>query len=132
MRILNRLGCISSLDTRDRFVTEHAQLKHQTSICNEISPKVFTVASVDNFDMLQSYAAIYCGDQQRSFHRTTVQLVQPDPNIIFNSQGSSMSIDTTIEDSTRVSGESSESRIVNLNIFTSNSNSTNTDLQVLL
>ena len=32
MRILNRLGCVSSPDTHDRFVTEHAQLKRQTSI----------------------------------------------------------------------------------------------------
>ena len=85
MRILNRLGCVSSPDTHDRFVTEHAQIKRKTSI--------FTVASVDNFDVLQSYSAVYCGDQQRSFHGTTVQLVQPDPYRIFNSQNISINMD---------------------------------------
>ena len=82
MRILNRLGCVNSPDTHDRFVTQHAEAKHQSSTWDEIPPTIFTVASVDNFDMLQSYSAVYCGDQQHSYHGTTIQLVQPDPNSI--------------------------------------------------
>ena len=81
LRILNRLGCVSSPDTHDRFVAQHAEARCQKSIWDELPNNVFTVTSVDNFDMLQSHSAVYCGDQQRSFHGTTVQLVQPSSKI---------------------------------------------------
>ena len=64
IRILNRLGCASSSGTHDRYVTQHAMAQRQSTIWNNIPNNVFTIASVDNFDMLQSYAAVYCGDQQ--------------------------------------------------------------------
>ena len=62
-------------------LAQHAEAKCQKSIWDELPNNAFTVGSVDNFDMLQSHSAVYCGDQQCSFHGTTLQLVQPSYNI---------------------------------------------------
>ena len=75
--VLNRLGCVSSPDTHDRFVTQHAENARKTAIWYPLLKDVFTVASVDKDDMLQSYVDMYCGDQQHLYRGTTVQLVQP-------------------------------------------------------
>ena len=63
IRILNRLGCTSSPDTHDRFVTQHAEENVKRTIWDELPRNVFTIASVDNFDILQSYSVVFCGDQ---------------------------------------------------------------------
>ena len=44
----------------------------------------FTVASADNLDFVHSYARIYCGKQQSSWHGTTVLLVQPQPSTLLD------------------------------------------------
>ena len=86
IQILNRLGCASSPDTHDRFVTQHAMVQCQAAIWDNIPSNAFAIASVDNFGMLQSYSAVYCGDQQRSYHGTTLQLLQPNPdNLVLSS-----------------------------------------------
>ena len=79
IRIFNRLGVVTSKDTQARYV-EHmvTQYEDGTHLKDLIRGR-FTVASLDNLDFLQSHAAVYCGDQHRSTHVTTIQVVQPKP-----------------------------------------------------
>ena len=79
VRILNRLGVVASKDTHARYI-EHVVTRYQEgSHIRQLRPHGFTIASLDNLDFQASYVAVYCGDQHRSTHVTTIQVVQPKP-----------------------------------------------------
>ena len=82
IRILNRLGSASSPDTHNRYVTHHIMTQRYSTIWNDMPNDVFTVVSVNNFDILQSYASVYCSYQQQSYHGTTLQPVRPNPSLV--------------------------------------------------
>ena len=48
-------------------------------VWDNLPKATLTLASADNFDILQSHARVYHGDQSRSFHVVTVQITQPNP-----------------------------------------------------
>ena len=79
IKLLNRLGICSSADTLARSIQYRVTERESTGIQNECSSTAFTIISIDNIDFLYSYARVFCGDQKRSWHRTTIQLVQPKP-----------------------------------------------------
>ena len=85
IKLFNRLGIVCSTDTHDRVVMEIAENERSKQISESLIPNVFTVTSVDNIDILKPHAAVYCGDQGRSYHGTTIQVVQPHPLLVLSS-----------------------------------------------
>ena len=79
-------------------MTQHAEARRNHTVWDELSRGIFTIASIDNFDMLQSYAVVYCGNQNCSYHGTMLQLVQYDTTITYPSISSSQIIDDTATD----------------------------------
>ena len=79
IKILNQLGAVASEDTHARYCQDIVQKKRQEGNTSLLS--TFVAISVDNVGFLQSHAAIYSGDQHRSWQGTTVQaLVYRDSN----------------------------------------------------
>ena len=82
IQALNKLGVCSSHDTLKRLIQSKVDTtkgKHPCSVFFNSSS--FTVISVDNIDFLHSFARVFKGTQNSSWHGTTVQLVQPLPSI---------------------------------------------------
>ena len=87
--ILNRFGIVSSVETLKRTILLVSQDRKAAGVKSLLVDKAFTVASADNVDFLQSNAAVYAGNQHRSWyarwHATSIQLVQPMPKTAVHS-----------------------------------------------
>ena len=70
MKFFNHLGAVSSPDT---LITDIARIQCSKTLWDNLSNETLTLASADNFDMLQSHASVYHADQSRSFHAVTSQ-----------------------------------------------------------
>ena len=73
---LNHVGAIASLDTHKRYAQFVIEKKLE-GLLSGLDENLFRVVSVDNIDFLQRHAFVYCGDQKRSWHGTTIQVTQP-------------------------------------------------------
>lgn len=79
LKILNRIGAVSSLDTHDRVATYAVSERIAQGICSELQPQTLTVTSIDNIDILQHHAMVSSTESKRSWHGASVQCVQPLP-----------------------------------------------------
>ena len=79
IQIMNRLGMCSSADTLARSIQFRVAQREKMGPQTECLPTSFTIVSIDNIDFLHRYARIFCGNQTKSWHGTTVQVVQPKP-----------------------------------------------------
>ena len=79
IKLLNRFGVVASTETLKRTIHYISQQRREAGIKTLLVDKAFTVASAGNIDFLQSNAAVYAGCQGRSWHATSIQLVQPKP-----------------------------------------------------
>ena len=81
INILNRLGVCSSIDTLLRRIQYITSVREDTGAEHKCNARALTFISADNIDFLHSYAQVFCGNQQSSWHGTTVQAAQPMPSM---------------------------------------------------
>ena len=78
VRIMNRVGAIASSEKANRLSTSVCE-RMRSGIAPELFTNTLTAASVDNIDILQPHAMVSSTDATRSWHRTSVQCMQPMP-----------------------------------------------------
>ena len=72
--ILNRIGAIASIDAHKSYTQKVVHTLLAKGVLSSLNLNSF---SVDNIDFMQSHAYVYSGSQARSWHGTTIQIVQP-------------------------------------------------------
>ena len=105
IKILNRLGICSSVDTLERRIQYITSLREEEGAEHECEERALTFISAD-IDYIHSFAQVYCGKQQSSGHGTTVQAVQPMPSL--NEHRYTLSTETSPQStlgSKRISGK---------------------------
>jgi len=81
-KLFNRLGACASADTHARYVQYRVELSKQHGVLDGYPSEANSVVTIDNLDFIHSFARIYSGKLQLSWHGTTIQIVIPTPNNI--------------------------------------------------
>ena len=74
--ILNRVGAVACTDTCNRLATQVVKQRIKEGIKGSVNQGVFSIASVDNIDTFATVSAL---DATRSWHGTSIQVMQPFP-----------------------------------------------------
>lgn len=78
-KLLNRLGVCVSIDTHERYIQYRVEKRMKEGPMADYPQNSFMIVSADNLDFVHSFARVYSGKQQSSWHGTTMQVVQPQP-----------------------------------------------------
>lgn len=79
MSVLSRVGATAGIDTYKRYQKTVIDRNSEIGCNGNIPVAKFSVATVDNIDKNEPSKRMYCGDQSRGFHGTSIQSVTPKP-----------------------------------------------------
>ena len=79
IKVLNRIGATTSLDTSQRIATHVVETRIIKGMVPELNERALSIVLIDNIDILQTHAFVSSTDKSRSWHGTSVQYVQPLP-----------------------------------------------------
>ena len=80
IKLLNRLGVCASSETHRRYMQYQIERLSENGPMTRYPTNTLTFFSIDNLDFIHSFARVYCGNQVTSWHGTTIQAAQPQPN----------------------------------------------------
>ena len=81
IKIFNHLGICVSMDTLLRHIQGTTQHLNEAGLLHDLDCNLLTVFTYDNIDFMHSYAQVFSGNQQVSWHGTTLQAVQCKPSV---------------------------------------------------
>ena len=83
--MLNQLCLCASADSLARYI-QHKSINKETAMNCCLNSDSFTVVSADNIDFLHSYARVYKGGKDSSWHGLSIQVDQPLPSLLIGSE----------------------------------------------
>ena len=102
MRLSNRFDVCVSPETHARYLQYRNQKRKSEGPMAAFPNNTFMFVSADNLDFIHGYARV-CGEQQSSWHGTTIQIVHPQPHNL--SSPTDMNVTVSMTDITNSKNE---------------------------